>query len=66
MTKTRKTRKNIKNKTIKNKCSRIRITSNFESGNIIYKGCKNNIINLEIKGEPYYRPVKRKFQLVLF
>ena len=62
MTKTRKTRKNIKNKTIKNKCSRIRITSNFESGNIIYKGCKNNIINLEIKGDPYYRPVKRKFQ----
>ena len=62
MIKTRKNRKNKKNKTIKNICSPIRITSNFESGNIIYKGCKNNVINLEIKEEPYYRPVKRKFQ----
>ena len=62
MTKTRKNKKNIKNKTIKNKCSRIRISSNFESGNIIYKGCKNNIINLEINEEPYYKPVKRKYQ----
>ena len=35
MIKTRKNRKNKKNKTIKNICSRIRITSNFESGNII-------------------------------
>ena len=60
MYKTKKIKKNKKNKTIKNK--NIKISSNFESGNIIYKKNKNNIINLEIKEEPYPKSTKRKYK----
>ena len=62
MVKTKKYKKNRKNKTVKNKSTRIKITSNFESGNIVFKNQVNNFINLEIKKEPYYKPVKREFR----
>jgi len=62
MTKTKKIRKNKKNKTIKSIDRIIRISSDFESGNIIHKNTKNNIVNLEIKEEPYPKSTKRKYK----
>ena len=63
MVKTKKYKKNRKNKTVKNKSTRIKITSNFESGNIVFKNQVNNFINLEIKKEPYYKPVKENLEI---
>jgi len=62
MTKTKKISKKRKNKTIKNINRDINISSNFESGNIIYKKKENNIVNLEIKEEPYPKSTKRKYK----
>ena len=60
MTKTKNKRKISKNKTIKHKS--VRVLSNFESGNIIFKKHQNNIIDLEIREEPYPRNTKRKYK----
>jgi murein tripeptide amidase MpaA len=60
MSKTKKIRKNKKNKTRKKRM--INISSDFESGNIIHKNTQNNIVNLEIKEEPYPKSTKRKYK----
>lgn len=54
-----------KNKTAKNKTTKttpLRISSNFESGNIIHKKTKDNIVDLEIHEEPYPVSTKRKYK----
>ncbi len=56
----RNNKKTRKNKTIKKKG--LLISSNFESGNIIHKKTKDNIIDLEIKKEPYPKSTKRKYK----
>ena len=65
MPKTKKHKLIRKNKTRKNK--QVKISSNFESGNIIHKSSKcdkklNTIINLEINEEPYPKFTKRKYK----
>ena len=65
MPKTKKNNKIRKNKT--RKCKPIKISSNFESGNIIHKSSKcdsklNHIIDLEIREEPYPKYTKRKYK----
>ena len=60
MSKTKKNKKNRKNKTIKRKP--LRISSNFESGNIINKKTKDNTVDLEIREEPYPVWTKRKYK----
>jgi len=64
MPKSKKTiRRNIKrNNKTKKKNSKIRISSNFESGNIIHKSTINNDVILEIKEEPYPKNTKRKYK----
>ena len=60
MPKTKKNKKIRKNKTMKKKA--LRISSNFESGNIIYKKTKDNVVDLEIREEPYPKWTKRKYK----
>ena len=61
MTKTKRNKKSGKNKTRKLNQS-IKISSDFESGNIIQKSTKNNTINLEIENEPHPKNTKKKYQ----
>ena len=65
MTKTKKLKKNIRNKTFKKSLRNLKISSNFECGNITLKKQthKDNKyeVNLEINKEPYPLKTKRKY-----
>ena len=60
MPKTKRYNKKRKNKTFKKKP--LHISSNFESGNIIHKKTTDNIVDLEIREEPYPYSTKRKYK----
>ena len=60
MPKTKRYNKKKKNKTVKKKP--LHISSNFESGNIIHKKTTDNIVDLEIREEPYPYSTKRKYK----
>ena len=60
MPKTKRYNKKRKNKTAKKKT--LHISSNFESGNIIHKKTRDNIVDLEIREEPYPYSTKRKYK----
>ena len=56
----RRIKKRKKNKTYKEK--KVHISSNFESGNIIHIKTINNIVELEIREEPYSKSTKNKYK----
>lgn len=62
MNKTIKKARKKKNKTLKKNYKTIKISSNFESGNIKFIKQNLNTIHLEIKNEPYPKKTKKKFQ----
>ena len=59
MTKTKRRVKKNKKKRRKKINKKVGISSNFESGNIIHRKTENNIINLEIKEEPYPKSTRK-------